>query len=118
MDGEVGLNGENEGSSLRIDTVTNSDRVVVLVQGDVDAATSPQLRAVVDAMVAEGVTDLELDLSELGFLDSTGIGVIAHTVRSLQGGGGTLTLRNVSSMVRRLLYVTDLERFVHIADGA
>lgn len=112
------MDGETEGSSLRIDTVTDPDRVVVLVQGDVDAATAPQLRAVVDALVAEGVTELELDLAELAFLDSTGIGVVAHTVRSLQAGGGTLTLRNVPSMVRRLLYVSDLERFVRIADGA
>lgn len=106
----------SEGSSLRIDTVTSADRVVVLVRGDVDSATSPQLRAVVDAMLRDGVSELELDLSDLTFLDSTGLGVIAHAVRELQAIDGVLTLHEVPAMVRRLLFVTDLERFVRISD--
>lgn len=94
-------------SSLRLDTVTNEDRTVVIVRGDVDAATAPQLQALVDNL-AEDATIIELDLSEIGFFDSTGLGVVASALRRLEPINGRLELRSVPHHIRHLLTVTNL----------
>lgn len=100
-------------SSLRLDTVTNSDRVVVIVRGDIDSVTAPQLHAVIDA-VGEDTSIVELDFTELGFLDSTGVGVIAAALRRLELVNGKLVLSSVSASVKRLLFITNLLPYVEI----
>ena len=100
-------------STLRLDTVTRSDRTVVIVRGDIDAATAPQLSGLVESLPAD--TDvIELDLSEVGFLDSTGIGVMAGALRRLELVDGRLELRAVPQRILRLLTITDLLRFVTV----
>ena len=100
-------------STLRLDTVTGDERVVIIVRGDVDAATAPQLMAVVET-TGEDTTVIEFDLSEVGFVDSTGIGVIAAAIRRLEKVDGTLHLSSVPPSVMRLLHITDLLRFLEI----
>lgn len=105
--------GGGAGSVLRLDTVTNRDRTVILVRGDVDAVTAPQLGAVVETVLTDAHV-VELDLSELGFLDSTGLSVIASILQKLTPVDGRLELRSVPPMVVRLLEITDMARFVTI----
>lgn len=98
-------------ASLRIDTVSGDDRTVVIVRGDVDATTAPQLRAVIDAL-GEDVRVIELDVGEVGFLDSSGLGVVAAALRRLEPVRGRLELSAVPDHVHRLLEITDLLRHV------
>ena len=100
-------------SSLRLDTVSSAERTVVIVRGDIDAATAPQLAAMVDNLV-EDVAVIQLDLAEVGFLDSTGIGVMAGALRRLEPVGGRLELSAVPPRINRLLAITDLLRFVTV----
>ncbi|MFD1273070.1 STAS domain-containing protein [Streptomyces kaempferi] len=61
---------------------------VLRVSGEMDLATSPVLRQRVHDAVAEGRRSLVLDLSEVLFCDSSGVGVLIATrrlVRSCQG---------------------------------
>jgi anti-anti-sigma factor len=94
--------------------VTNEPGAVVIVRGDVDAATAPQLEAVIDELLDETVREIELDMTELTFLDSSGVSVIAGALRRLAGIDGSLSMRGVSPLVRELLHITDLLRFVEI----
>jgi anti-anti-sigma factor len=102
-------------ASIRIDTVTNPPRAVVLVRGEIDASTSPQLTAAVEGLPA-GTTSVELDLAEMTFIDSTGLSAVAMLIDRLEPVGGKVILRSPSSQVIRLLTITDLLRFVDIVD--
>lgn len=52
---------------------------VLRVSGEMDLATSPVLRQRVHDAVAEGRRSLVLDLSEVLFCDSSGVGVLIAT---------------------------------------
>ncbi|MFI5887566.1 STAS domain-containing protein [Streptomyces sp. NPDC051554] len=61
---------------------------VLLVSGELDLVTSPVLRQRVHDVVAEGQHSLVLDLSEVLFCDSSGVGVLIaarRLIRSCQG---------------------------------
>ena len=61
---------------------------VLLVSGELDLVTSPVLRQRVHDVVAEGQHSLVLDLSEVLFCDSSGVGVLIASrrlIRSCQG---------------------------------
>ncbi|MGW5371891.1 STAS domain-containing protein [Streptomyces sp. NPDC004009] len=65
---------------------------VLRVGGELDLITSPALRQRVHDVVAEGHHDLVLDLSEVFFCDSSGVGVLIAARRLIRSCQGRLRL--------------------------
>ncbi|MEV0638750.1 STAS domain-containing protein [Streptomyces sp. NPDC050619] len=65
---------------------------VLRVSGELDLVTSPALRQRVHDAVAEGRHDLVLDLSEVFFCDSSGVGVLIAARRLIRSCQGRLRL--------------------------
>jgi anti-anti-sigma factor len=88
--------------------------VVVAVCGALDALSSPDLGAVVDAVIDRGHQTVVLDVADLDFIDAAGLRVVAKGARLLALTGGALLLRAPSAMVLRLLAVTGMAGLVAI----
>jgi anti-sigma B factor antagonist len=82
--------------------------VFVTLFGELDTASAPILRDCLDHLVNEGVTRLEVDVSELAFIDSTGLTVMMEQWHRLQAMGGSLALLSPSPPVLRMLEITGL----------
>lgn len=75
--------------------VTDSEQgpwAVLQVSGELDLVTSPVLRQRVHDVVAEGRHSLVLDLSQVQFCDSSGVGVLIAARRLLRSCQGRLRL--------------------------
>ncbi len=82
---------------------------VVTVTGDLDMASAPSLRqAVVSAKLDRPM--VVLDLRGVGFVDSTGLGVIVGLLKRLRTADGDLRLVIDEPRVRRVFEITDLTR--------
>ncbi|MEV7071353.1 STAS domain-containing protein [Streptomyces sp. NPDC091972] len=68
------------------------DWTVLSVSGELDLVTSPVLRQRVHDAVAEGRHSLVLDLSEVYFCDSSGVGVLIASRRLIRSCRGELRL--------------------------
>lgn len=70
--------------SLDINTATREQGMLVRVAGEVDVSNAPELREALDAALASladsDARHLEVDISEVSYIDSTGIGVLVGTV--------------------------------------
>ena len=98
-------------------TITEEDGSTVLsVCGEVDLATGPLLWERISTVIADGSTNLVLDLAEMPFIDSTGLSVLVMTMRRLQDVGGQLVLRSPCRMAVRLFQLTGLSQLLEI-DG-
>lgn len=62
------------------------------ISGELDLVTSPVVRQSVHDAVAEGRHDVVLDLSEVFFCDSSGVGVLIASRRLMKSCGGRLRL--------------------------
>ena len=86
-----------------------ADATIVSLCGEVDIASAPELREVlVDVLAETPATHLIVDLSGVGFIDSTGIGVIVGAHRRVTANGGRLTAVVTTNAVRRALHTTGL----------
>ena len=96
----------------------DGDDLVVTVSGDVDMHTAPRLRAVVQEAVAldAGAARVIVDLGDVPFLDSSGMGALLASKRIAEGSGATFHLRRPSDRLRSLLRVTALERILATVD--
>lgn len=85
------------------------------VRGDLDGATAPRFREALDDAIRGGASSILIDLSECGFLDSTGIGLIVETWRSVsEEANGSLAICCAEPEVQRVLALTGLDRSIEI----
>ncbi len=87
---------------------------VLSLSGELDMATAPQLRQAVVAAVADGATDIVLDLAGVSFCDSVGLGIIVGGLKRARGNGGDLRLRSVPPKLVEILALTGLDQAIAI----
>jgi anti-anti-sigma factor len=84
--------------------------VLITIAGEVDMATVPELREALLDQIDTGERGLVLDVSEVPFLDSTGLGVLMEVHRRLREVNGQVALVGARSALIRLLTITNLSR--------
>lgn len=89
--------------------------VTVVVAGELDHCTASQIRRQLDDILEDpGITHLCLDLENLTFMDSSGIGVLLGRLRTLQQRGGTLSVKNMQPPIEKLFRLTGLQRVINV----
>ncbi|MBK0375204.1 STAS domain-containing protein [Streptomyces californicus] len=78
--------------TLTVDEAEQGSWTVLRMSGELDLVSSPVVRQSVHDAVAEGQHDVVLDLSEVFFCDSSGVGVLIASRRLMKSCGGRLRL--------------------------
>ncbi len=91
----------------------------IVVRGELDMNTTPELEAVFERVVAEPAGSVVLDLTDCEFIDSTGIALIVNAWQKLEkdGSDGRLVLCCGNHQVRRLLKLTGIESSISTHEG-
>jgi len=74
------------------------------------------LRERINALLEENHRDFVLNLADVPYIDSFGLGQLIAIWTSIQFRGGSLVLLRPTSHVRKLLQVTNLDSVFHISD--
>ena len=101
-----------------VDTRRDGSAEVVQVTGEVDIATAPLLRAVLDTVVGRRPSLVEVDLSGATFLDAHALSVLTAVRRRLAGRHARLVLRDPSPVALRLLELTGMTHAFEIVTGS
>ncbi len=110
--GEVG-----DGEQLNIDVRRDTDRVVVVLDGELDMATAPRLQGAIDDPGVAAMPSVVLDLRELQFIDSTGLRVILAALQASRDRGQEFAITRGSAQVERLLSITGVADHVRAIDS-
>lgn len=89
-----------------IEQAWEGDRCRLVLRGELDLATAPILEAELRDVQACGVTQLMLDLSDLQFMDSTGLAILIREHQAADLNGHTISLRGQTPQVHRLFELT------------
>lgn len=89
--------------SLTITQHEQDQRPVLVLSGELDATTAPQLAGLATTIVDEGARDVIIDASGLTFCDGSGLSVLAQIGSRLRARAGRLALVALSSPVRQAL---------------
>jgi anti-anti-sigma factor len=103
-------------SHLAIITEHHGQQSVLRLRGELDVANQDQLRcAIRTALDHHRPQVLVLDLSALGFTDCAGLSAIMWARKHLAGQGRELVLTGIQPLVRQLLNLTGLNRYLHLS---
>ena len=81
---------------------------VIDVQGGIDIYTAPRLRELLIDLVSKGHYQLVVNLGKVGFLDSTGLGVLVGGLKRVRAHDGSLDLVCAQQPILKILKTTGL----------
>ncbi|MBQ8195131.1 MAG: anti-sigma factor antagonist [Oscillospiraceae bacterium] len=91
-------------------------RITAALCGDIDHHTARSMRAELDDVIARSRPEmLILDLEQVGFMDSSGIGLILGRLKSVQAVGGDMIIKNVRPNIAAVIRLSGLARL--LAEG-
>ncbi len=93
---------------IDLKTEDGGGTLVFKLRGSLDLATAPTVRAALGDATDKGSHHLIVDLTQLEFLDSTGLGVLIGAHRRAAEHGGSLRLVARDGPILRLLNITGL----------
>jgi anti-anti-sigma factor len=104
--------------TLTIRASDDGSRCTMTLIGELDLANTDTLSAALEQAASEGGPPLTIDLSELEFIDSTGIAVLVAAYRQLAGSDRLTFVPSQKSAVRRVMALTGLDaELPFAADG-
>jgi anti-sigma B factor antagonist len=94
---------------LSVSRQSVGDIPVVAVSGEVDVYSAPALKERLTELLQSGVNTVVVDLSGVGFLDSTGLGALVEARSATTEAGGSLPLVCNHERILKLFTITGLD---------
>ncbi len=101
--------------TLKVETAESGGRSVVQVSGDVDLRSSPRLRDLLLASSRGATGPWLVDLSGVGYMDSSGVGTMVFLKREVERAGRSMVLIGLQPRVLSLFEITHLDKFFTLA---
>jgi len=102
---------------MELSTREDGDITILTVTGDlVIGEPETAFKKTVTRLLEEGHVNLLVDLSAVGFLDSSGLGALVRALTQSQKEGGQTKLLNAGPQIRKLLQMTKLDSVFEIHD--
>ena len=95
---------------LSLETRHTDDVTIVSVGGEIDVYTAPKLRDKVTELVGDGHYNLVIDMENVEFLDSTGLGVLVGALKRVRTNNGELALVCSESRILKVFEITGLTK--------
>jgi anti-sigma B factor antagonist len=93
-----------------------ADTVTVALRGEVDVATVDQVRVALADAIAGRPRSVVVDMTDLSFIDSTGLGALIFGFQRCRDEGIAFQLARPSRGVRQILVLSGLLEVVELAD--
>lgn len=86
------------------------NHTVITGFGRLNMGGAPQLRQIVSETVASGHNRVVVDMGQVEFMDSSGLGALVGSLKAARLAGGDLRIANITSQVRMVLELTGMNR--------
>ncbi|WP_088036204.1 STAS domain-containing protein [Evansella clarkii] len=100
--------------NLKVDVQEEGHSRVVYLDGEVDVYTASTLKEKLIPLAEETNKTLAVDLSNVNYIDSTGLGIFIGALKCTDKSGSTLKIRGANARVKRLFEITGLSEVIEI----
>ena len=104
-----------KGNKCNYSVSRNEGGILITLLGEMDHHNAVMMRGEIDRLInEEQPRRVELDLSEIGFMDSSGLGFVMGRYSLIQKLGGEFVLKNPNERTARIFELAGLERIIKI----
>ena len=91
------------------------DTLTVYLSGELDHCCAQSMRRELDTLLADScIRHLILDMKQMHFMDSSGIGVILGRYRTLSQRGGMVSVKNMNPQVKRIFILSGMQQVIRM----
>jgi len=91
------------------------DWVIISLEGELDMSNANEFKnELIDEFVSKGKVTIALDLSNLEYIDSSGLGVVVSVHKRCKLNGGRLAICGMNDTLNRLFKLTSLDKALNI----
>jgi anti-sigma B factor antagonist len=102
---------------MRVQVNVNEGYAILSLEGDlIGEEVGQEIIEAVNNLLIDGIKYCAMDISDVRFVNSSGIGVLITVLTKLRNKDGELVLVNPSSHVKKLLIITKLHAIFKITD--
>ncbi len=95
---------------LEIKTDHDGDKCVVTLEGEIDVYTAPRLKDALVGALEGGCLDLIIDMGNVTFIDSSGLGVLVGALRRAKERSGAVRLVCTRDNILKIFRITGLDK--------
>jgi anti-sigma B factor antagonist len=100
--------------NITIDVKETDSLLAIKVNGEIDAYTAPKLRETIFPLSEKEGVKMVIDLSEVNYMDSTGLGVFVGVFKNVRAHNGEFKIVGLSDRLQRLFEITGLADIIDI----
>lgn len=95
---------------LDINTQRADDKCTVTLDGEVDVYTAPRLKEELVSAIEDGCVNVIVDLEQVGFIDSSGLGVLVSALRRARERDGVVRIVCTRDNILKIFRITGLDK--------
>ena len=100
---------------MPVEFIYGEDRLTAVLKGDIDHHSAAEMRVMIDGELERTMPKLLLlDFAEVGFMDSSGIGLVMGRYRNISKTGGELRIRGASPQIYKVMKLAGIERLAKL----
>ncbi|MDN4606321.1 STAS domain-containing protein [Sporosarcina highlanderae] len=100
--------------NLQVNILEDNSVQYFKVVGEIDAFTAPVLKERLATVQSVQGLKAQLDLSEVDYMDSTGLGVFVGFYKAVTANGGHVKITGLNRRLNRLFEITGLDEIIDI----
>ncbi len=101
---------------MRYEVSRLNEKILLKLEGDIDIAVAPQLREALEKILEEGAKKIVIDITNVPFIDSTGLGLFVNAYKKVSQRGGWVAFVGASRAIRKIFQLTKLEVLFKFCD--
>jgi anti-sigma B factor antagonist len=95
---------------LDIKSERNDDVCAVRLEGEIDVYTAPRLKEELVSVVESGCPNVIVDMEKVGFIDSSGLGVLVSALRRARERDGVVRIVCTRENILKIFRITGLDK--------
>ena len=99
---------------LEFKTELAEEFVKVYIKGEIDIYNAQKFKEKLCEIIETFKKDLKIDLTELNYLDSTGLGIFVSVLKKAKTNGKDIYLLNLKENIKKLFKITGLDKIFKI----
>ncbi|MCP3891199.1 MAG: STAS domain-containing protein [Desulfobulbaceae bacterium] len=103
---------------MKIETNKNESVTTISLTGRFDATVVGRFKEFLNSLSPNGTEQYVVDLANLQYIDSSGLGCLVFFLRQVRQNGGEIKISTISGKVRAVFELTKLHRIFEIYDDS
>ncbi|MDR9857082.1 STAS domain-containing protein [Paenibacillus sp. VCA1] len=101
----------NKNEKFNVMTEKSGNSCTVYLSGELDLSVAPDFRLVMEPLVSDAGIDLIINMKDLKYIDSTGIGILLSILKARHGMQARFQVEQIPAQIQKLFDMTGIAKF-------